>query len=237
MHYPQVDVIASYGTQLLDWLNRLHLPGRAGVCRARACGCGSGILSRPLAGERTTTAAVFCTVHPQSVDAFFTASEARGLGMIAGKCLMDRRAGWPDRHRRHRLSRQQGADRAVARLARSRYAITPRFAPTSTLPQMQAMGQLARSTLMSVQSHVAENRAEIAWVNGAVPRPSQLSGCVRPLRPAARPLYLRTASHLDDADRARMTAAGATIVLPNVEPVHRQRPLQPAAGARGGQMR
>ena len=94
---------------------------------------------------------------------------------------------------------------------RSRYAITPRFAPTSTLPQMQAMGQLAREHPdVYIQSHVAENRAEIAWVNELFPgHRSYLDvydhyGLLRD-----RSIYAHCI-HLDDADRARMTAAGAT---------------------------
>ena len=212
VHYPQVDVIASYGTQLLDWLNRYTFPAELAFAeRAHADAAAEFFLDR-LLENGTTTAAVFCTVHPQSVDAFFTASEARGLGMIAGKCLMDRHApeGLTDtadtgyRDSKALIERWHGH-------ARSRYAITPRFAPTSTLPQMQAMGQLAREHPdVYIQSHVAENRAEIAWVNELFPgHRSYLDvydhyGLLRD-----RSIYAHCI-HLDDADRARMTAAGAT---------------------------
>ena len=212
VHYPQVDVIASYGTQLLDWLNRYTFPAELAFAeRAHADAAANFFLDRVLENG-TTTAAVFCTVHPPSVDAFFTASEARGLGMIAGKCLMDRHApeGLTDtadtgyRDSKALIERWHGH-------ARSRYAITPRFAPTSTLPQMQAMGQLAREHPdVYIQSHVAENRAEIAWVNELFPgHRSYLDvydhyGLLR-----GRSIYAHCI-HLDDADRARMTAAGAT---------------------------
>ena len=212
VHYPQVDVIASYGTQLLDWLNRYTFPAELAFAeRAHADAAAEFFLDRVLENG-TTTAAVFCTVHPQSVDAFFTASEARGLGMIAGKCLMDRHApeGLTDtadtgyRDSKALIERWHGH-------ARSRYAITPRFAPTSTLSQMQAMGRLAREhSDVYIQSHVAENRAEIAWVNELFPgHRSYLDvydhyGLLRD-----RSIYAHCI-HLDDADRARMTAAGAT---------------------------
>ncbi|HNY48070.1 MAG TPA: amidohydrolase family protein, partial [Casimicrobium sp.] len=92
VHYPQVDVIASYGAQLLDWLNRYTFPAEIAFAdRAHADVAAEFFLDR-LLENGTTTASVFCTVHPQSVDAFFTASEARGLRMIAGKCLMDQHA-------------------------------------------------------------------------------------------------------------------------------------------------
>ena len=212
VHYPQVDVIASYGTQLLDWLNRYTFPAELAFAeRAHADVAANFFLDRVLENG-TTTAAVFCTVHPQSVDAFFTASEARGLGMIAGKCLMDRHApeGLTDtadtgyRDSKALIERWHGH-------ARSRYAITPRFAPTSTLPQMQAMGRLAREHPdVYIQSHVAENRAEIAWVNELFTgHRSYLDvydhyGLLRD-----RAIYAHCI-HLDDTDRARMTAAGAT---------------------------
>ena len=211
VHYPQVDVIASYGTQLLDWLNRYTFPAELAFAeRAHADAAAAFFLDR-LLENGTTTAAVFCTVHPQSVDAFFTASEARGVGMIAGKCLMDRHA--PDGLTDTAETGYSDSKALIERWhghARSRYAITPRFAPTSTLAQMQAMGALAREHPgVYIQSHVAENRAEIAWVNELFPgHRSYLDvydhyGLLRD-----RSIYAHCI-HLDDADRARMTAAGA----------------------------
>lgn len=212
VHYPQVDVIASYGTQLLDWLNRYTFPAELAFAeRAHADAAAAFFLDR-LLENGTTTAAVFCTVHPQSVDAFFTASEARGVGMIAGKCLMDRHA--PDGLTDTAETGYSDSKALIERWhghARSRYAITPRFAPTSTLAQMQAMGALAREHPgVYIQSHVAENRAEIAWVNALFPgHRSYLDvydhyGLLRD-----RSIYAHCI-HLDGADRARMTAAGAT---------------------------
>ena len=211
LHYPQVDVIASYGTQLLDWLKRYTFPAELAFAeRAHADAAAAFFLDR-LLENGTTTAAVFCTVHPQSVDAFFTASEARGVGMIAGKCLMDRHA--PDGLTDTAETGYSDSKALIERWhghARSRYAITPRFAPTSTLAQMQAMGALAREHPgVYIQSHVAENRAEIAWVNELFPgHRSYLDvydhyGLLRD-----RSIYAHCI-HLDDADRARMTAAGA----------------------------
>ena len=212
VHYPQVDVIASYGAQLLDWLNRYTFPAEIAFAdRAHADVAAEFFLDR-LLENGTTTASVFCTVHPQSVDAFFTASEARGLRMIAGKCLMDQHA--PDglrdtintgyRDSKTLIERWHGHERSL-------YAITPRFAPTSSVGQMETMRALAREHPDAyIQSHVAENRAEIAWVNELFPgRRSYLDvydqfGLLRDKSIYAHCIYL------DDADRARMTAAGAT---------------------------
>ncbi|MBL8309307.1 MAG: guanine deaminase [Burkholderiales bacterium] len=212
VHYPQVDVIASYGTQLLDWLNRYTFPAELAFADAAHAAATADFFLDRLLENGTTTAAVFCTVHPQSVDAFFTASEARGLAMIAGKCLMDRHApaGLTDsadtgyRDSKTLIERWHGH-------ARSHYAITPRFAPTSTQAQMAAMQRLAEEHPdVYIQSHVAENRAEIAWVRELFPGHRSYFdvydhyGLLR-----ERAIYAHCI-HLDDADRARMTAAGAT---------------------------
>lgn len=212
VHYPQVDVIASYGAQLLDWLNQYTFPAEIAFAdRPYADAAAEFFLDR-LLENGTTTASVFCTSHPQSVDAFFTASEARGLRMIAGKCLMDQHA--PDGLRDTVKSGYHDSKALIERWhghARSLYAITPRFAPTSSLAQMETMRALAREHPDTyIQSHVAENRAEIAWVDELFPgHRSYLDvydryGLLRDKSIYAHCIYL------DDADRARMTAAGAT---------------------------
>ena len=212
VHYPQMDVIASYGAQLLDWLNRYTFPAEIKFAdRAHADAMATFFLDR-LLENGTTTAAVFCTVHPQSVDAFFSASEARGLRMIAGKCLMDQNA--PDGLRDTPETGYADSKALIERWhghARSLYAITPRFAPTSSLAQMDTMRALAREHPTAyIQSHVAENQAEIPWVAELFPEHrSYLDvydhyGLLRDKSIYAHCIYL------DDADRARMTAAGAT---------------------------
>lgn len=212
VHFPQVDVIASYGTQLLEWLEKFTFPEETKFANeAHASQTARFFLDR-LLENGTTTASVFCTVHPESVHAFFTESEARGLRMIAGKCLMDRNA--PDglrdsaetgvRESRELIERWHGH-------ARSLYAITPRFAATSTPEQMAAMGALARAYPdVYIQSHVAENKAEIEWIAKLFPEHrSYLDvydayGLLREKSIYAHCIYL------DDMDRARMTASGAT---------------------------
>jgi guanine deaminase len=210
VHFPQVDVIASYGTQLLDWLERYTFPEEqrfADAAHARAAA--SFCLDR-LLENGTTTASVFCTVHPGSVDAFFEASEARGLLMVAGKCLMDRNA--PDGLRD---TAPGGIDESRALIerwhgrGRSRYAITVRFAVTSTEAQLEAAGRLAAEhPTVHLQSHVAENRDEVAWVARLFPeRRSYLDvydhyGLLRERAVYAHCIWL------DDADRARLNASG-----------------------------
>ena len=211
VHYPQVDVIASHGTQLLDWLARYTFPEeRKFAARAHADAAAEFFLDR-LLENGTTTAAVFCTVHPQSAEAFFEAAQKRHLRMIAGKVLMDRHcpadlrdtAETGYRDSKALIERWHGQDRLG-------YAITPRFAPTSSPEQLAACSRLAREHPdVWIQSHAAENQNEVAWARELFPAARSYldvydrSGLVR-----ERAIY----GHciwLDDADRARMAASGA----------------------------
>ncbi|CAN0598357.1 unnamed protein product, partial [Laminaria digitata] len=119
-----------------------------------------------LLANGTTTAAVYCTVHPESADAFFAESSARNLRMIAGKILMDRNA--PESVLD---TAQSGYDETKALIenwhgqGRNLYAVTPRFAPTSTPAQLEACGALiAEFPDVYLQSHVSENTDEVKWV-------------------------------------------------------------------------
>jgi guanine deaminase len=171
VHYPQTGIIGAFGTQLIDWLNKYTFVAEqrfADKRHARA-------VARTFLGEcvrnGVTTAAVFCTVHPQSVDAFFEESSQLGLRMVAGKVLMDRNAppALCD-------TAQGGYDQSKALIAkwhgrgRSLYAITPRFAASSTPAQLEAAGALRREHPdCLVQSHISENLAEVAWVKSLYP--------------------------------------------------------------------
>ena len=166
VHYPQTEIIGAYGGQLIDWLDRhTYVAEQRFADEAHARDVAHVFLKECLRAG-TTTAAVYCTVHPHSVDAFFEASEALGTRMIAGKVLMDRNApdGLTD-------TAQRGYDESKALIAkwhgkgRQLYAVTPRFAPTSTPEQMAMTGALWREHPGTyLQSHIAETRDEAAWV-------------------------------------------------------------------------
>jgi guanine deaminase len=211
VHYPQVDVIASHGERLLDWLERYTFPAEQRFADAgHAADAASFFLDR-LLENGTTTACVFCTVHPGSADAFFAEAQRRGLLMIAGKSLMDRNA--PDGLRDTAESSYADSRALIERWhgrGRLRYAITPRFAATSTDAQLALAGRLAAEhPTVHVQSHVAENREEVAWIARLFPqRRSYLDvydhhGLLRERAVYAHCLWL------DDADRARLAASGA----------------------------
>jgi guanine deaminase len=171
LHFPQADMIASPAPGLLPWLEKYTFPTeRRFGDPAHGREVAEFFLDELLRGG-TTTAMVYCTVHKESVDAFFEASEARGLRMIAGKILMDRNC--PE----FLADTAEGGARDSEELilkwhkrGRSLYAITPRFAPTSSEAQLMLAGELATAYPDAyIQTHVSENADECAWVKSLFP--------------------------------------------------------------------
>ena len=165
VHYVQTGIVASYGTQLLDWLDRYAFPAELAFEDPAHAAAMARVFCDELLRNGTTTALVFCAVYPRSVDALFAEAEQRGMRIVAGKVLMDRNA--PEKLRD---TAQQGYDDSKALIARwhgrgrSLYAITPRFAGTSTPAQLDAAGSLWREHPdVFVQTHIAENQREIEW--------------------------------------------------------------------------
>lgn len=171
IHLPQTDMIASAGRDLLDWLARYTYPAErrfGDPVHARAV---ADFFIAELLASGTTTAQVLGSVHATSVEAVFAAAEALNLRLIAGKTLMDRNCP-PDV--RDTAARGEHETRALIERwhgrGRLRYAITPRFAATSTEAQLASAGRLAAEFPdVHVHSHLAENRAEIAWVRALFP--------------------------------------------------------------------
>lgn len=171
VHYPQLDIIGAHGEQLLNWLDTYVFPTEMKFAdKAYARAVARRFLKEQLR-HGTTTALVFGTVHPQSVDAFFEEAEQRQLRMIAGKVLMDRNApaalcdtaesAYADSHRLIGDWHERG---------RLRYAVTPRFAPTSTPEQLAAAGRLLRENPgVYLHTHMSENLNEVAWVGELFP--------------------------------------------------------------------
>jgi guanine deaminase len=171
IHFPQTQVIASYGAQLLEWLNKYTFVEEQRFADAGHAERNAVFFMDELLRNGTTTAVVYATVHPGSVNAFFAESERRGTGMIAGKVMMDRNAppGLRD-------TPQTGYDESRALIerwhgkGRQRYAVTPRFAITSTEEQLEAAGALNRENPgVYIQTHLSENLREIETVRGLFP--------------------------------------------------------------------
>lgn len=163
VHYPQIDIIASYGEQLLDWLNRYAYPGEMRFADEQYARDVAQTFVDELVSNGTTTALVFATVHAHSADAIFEAAAAKGMRLIAGKVLMD--ANCPANLRDDPESAYSDSKRLIERWHgkdRLGYAITPRFALTSSEAQLDAAGRLAREYPdVWVHTHLAENHAEV----------------------------------------------------------------------------
>ncbi len=215
IHYPQTDMIASPAPGLLPWLDTYTFPTErqfADPAHARSV---AEFFVKELLRCGTTTAMVYCTVHPESVDAFFGAAEARNLRMAAGKVMMDRHC--PDFLQDTAIRGARESEELIRRWhnkGRNMYALTPRFAPTSTEAQMALCGELARAYPDTyVQTHVAENTDEVAWVKSLFPEArSYLDvydnyGLLRPRSMYAHCIWL------DDEDRARMADTGAAVSM------------------------
>lgn len=171
MHYPQTAMIASWGKRLIDWLNTYTFPEEMRFADpAYAADIAGRTLDLALANG-TTTLTSFCTIHPQSVDAFFGAADTRGMAVIAGKTCMDRNA--PDGLLDTAQSAYDDSKMLLEKwhgTGRASYAITPRFSPTSTPDQLSALGALwAEHPDALMQTHLSEQTDEIDWVKGLYP--------------------------------------------------------------------
>ena len=177
IHYPQSDMIASPAPGLLPWLETYTFPTERKFQDPEHAGDVARFFLDELARNGTTTAMVYCTVHPESVDAFFTESSARNMRMVAGKVMMDRNC--PAYLADTAESGARDSEALIQRWhnkGRQAYALTPRFAPTSTEAQLALTGELARAYPDTyIQSHVAENTDEIAWSKPCIRRRAAIS--------------------------------------------------------------
>lgn len=212
-HYVQSEMIASYGRQLLEWLNEFTFvreqdfkdPAHAQRIAAFFC--------NELLRNGTTTAAVFCASYSTSVDALFEAARARGMRVLAGKVWMDRNA--PEALLEATDSSYEGSKELIEkwhRKDRLLYTLTPRFLGTSSPAQLEAVSQLWREyPELVLQSHVSENLSEVAWVKQLFPaRKNYLDvydhyGLLGPGAIYAHGI------HLSDGEITRLSETGAAI--------------------------
>lgn len=172
IHYPQTEMIGAFGEQLLEWLNQYTFPVESQYhCPDHAAQMSAFFLHQLLANG-TTTALVFGTVHPQSVEALFSAAEQLNMRLIAGKVMMDRNAPTyltetpQDSYRQTRALIERWHNRG-----RLSYALTPRFAPTSSPQLLEKVRQLrAEFPDTWLHTHLSENPQEIAWVKELFPQ-------------------------------------------------------------------
>lgn len=172
VHYPQIDMIAAYGEQLLDWLNNYTFVTEANFGDPKVAHDTAQFFLNQLLANGTTSAMVFSTSHPQSAEAFFTESHMLNTRMITGNVLMDQNA--PE----HLCVPAEQSIRDTQDIinnwhgrGRQHVAITPRFAITSTPTQLQLAGELYASyDDVYLQTHLAENLDEVAFVRKLYPK-------------------------------------------------------------------
>ncbi|MCW4153415.1 guanine deaminase [Halomonas sp. 18H] len=214
VHYVQLDIMASYGRQLLDWLNDYTFPEECRFANHEHAEVLSNAFLDEMLRAGTTTSQVFGSSHQGSVDAFFTACQKRRLRMLAGKVLMDRNAPEALMDGTTGIAASERLIEDWHGKQRLGYSVTPRFAPTSTKTQMDAAGALLRNDpSLWLQTHLAENSGELDWVAELFPGSRDYlsvyeeAGLVGPRSTFAHGI------HLDNGMRKRLAERGANIAF------------------------
>lgn len=215
IHCPQTDMIASYGKQLLEWLESYVFPAEMRFADPAHAAEMAEFFMQELLRNGTTSALVLGTVHEHSVDAIFNAARKRDMRLMAGKVLMDRHCpvalqDTPEsayRESKALIERWHHVDRLE-------YAITPRFAPTSSNEQLRRAGQLAAEHPDTfIHTHVAENTNEVAWVAKLFPEARSYLDVYDRFGLLRERTVLAHCIHLDTPDRRMLAASGAAMAF------------------------
>ncbi|VCU58154.1 Guanine deaminase [Tritonibacter mobilis] len=214
VHYPQTAIIASWGKRLIDWLNTYTFPEEM---RFGDAGYAAEIAARYLdltTACGTTTVASYCTIHPESVEALFQAAQARGQRVVAGKTCMDRNA--PEGLRDTPQSAHDDSAALIQRwhgVDRITYAITPRFSPTSTPEQLDALGALwAAHPTCLMQTHLSEQLDEIEWVRSLYPEARDYLDTYERFGLLREGAIFGHAIHLEPRERDRLRETRASLI-------------------------
>lgn len=213
-HFPQTAMIASWGKRLIDWLNGYTFPEEMRFGDTEYAAEIAGRYFDLTLAHGTTTTTSFCTIHPESVDAYFSAAAERGLRTVGGKTCMDRNA--PDNltdtaqsaydDSKSLLEKWHGQDRAV-------YAITPRFSPTSSPEQLHALGALwAEHPDCPMQTHLSEQVEEIAWVKELFPNAKDYLDTYETAGLVGPGALFGHSIHLTDRERSRLLETKSALV-------------------------
>ncbi len=214
IHFVQTDVIGSYGRRLLEWLERYTFPAERAFADPEHARQVAEYFVTELLRNGTTTALVMGSVHAASAEAIFRAAHACGMRLIAGKVMMDRNC--PEDLRDTAASGYAESKALIERWhnqGRLQYAITPRFAPTSTPEQLQAAARLAAEHPDAyVHTHLAENEEEVAWVRQLFPAHRSYLDVYDQYRLLRRRAVFAHSIWLDDRDLGRLAATESAVV-------------------------
>ena len=215
VHCPQLDVLASHGAGLLDWLETYTFPAELRYADAAVAQTGAARFLDALLAHGTTAAVVFPTVHKVSVEALFAAGAQRGMRIVAGKVLMDRHA--PAGLLDDVVGAERDCEELIARWhgqGRASYAVTVRFAATSTPAQLTMAGELCRRHAdLFMQTHVAENQDEVRWVAELFPQARSYLDVYHQHGLLHERAVLAHGIWLDAYDRALLRDTGAQIAF------------------------
>jgi guanine deaminase len=214
VHFVQTDIVGSHGRRLLEWLESYTFPAERAFADPEHAHEVAEFFVRELLRNGTTTALVMGSVHPASVDAVFAAAQKRGMRLIAGKVMMDRNC--PEDLRDTAASGYADSKALIEKWhgkGRLQYAITPRFAPTSTLEQLTAAGRLAAEHPdVFVHTHLSENEEEVEWVRRLFPERRNYLDVYDHFGLLRRRTVLAHSIWIDDAERQRIADAQAAVV-------------------------
>lgn len=214
-HMPQMQVIASYGAELLDWLNKYTFPEETRFSDPDHARRIAGLFLDELVRQGTTTVAAYCSVHRASAEAFFAAAHARDMLTVAGKVMMDRNA--PDGLRDTPQSAYDDTSALIAAWhgkGRQHYAVTPRFAITSTPEQMEVAGALmCEHPDLHMQTHLSENHAEIAFTLELYPQARDYTDVYERYGLLGRRALFGHCIHLSEREADALAESGSVAVF------------------------
>ncbi|MBV6289590.1 guanine deaminase [Pseudomonas aegrilactucae] len=215
IHFPQTGMIGSYGEQLLDWLNTYTFPCERQFEDKAHADKVARLFLKELLRNGTTSALVFASVHPASVNALFEEAERLDLRLIAGKVMMDRNA--PDYLTDTAESSYEDSKALIQRWhgkGRLHYAVTPRFAPTSTPEQLALAGQLLKEFPdLYLHTHLSENLKEIEWVKELFPERSGYLDVYDHFELLGERSVFAHGVHLCDAECQRLAETGSAVAF------------------------
>ena len=215
IHFPQTDIIGAPSEGLLPWLENYTFPAESRFADPVHAAEVAEVFLDELLRNGVTTALTFATSHVASVDAFFAAAQRRGLRMISGKVLQDRHS--PDGVRDETAQSLADTESLIRRwhdVDRLGYAITPRFAPTSTEAQLEGAGELAAKYPDTwIHSHVAENKDEVKWARELFPQARSYLDVYRGFGLMRERAVYAHCIHFDDDDRRLMRETGTAAAV------------------------
>lgn len=211
LHFPQTEIIASYGEQLLTWLDNFTFPAERQFEDADFAATMADAFLTECLKNGTTTGLVYSSVHKVATEALFNAASQRNMLTVAGKVCMDRHC--PDWLQDTPESAQRDSADLIDRYhgkGRNYYALTPRFAPTSSSAQMAALGELAQQyDDVFIQTHLSENHDEIAWVKTLYPECEDYLAVYEKYHMVRPRAVYGHCIHLSDSEWQRMAQSGA----------------------------